>query len=205
MQAVAHIEAAGTPIDIEMLLLLRDNWSRIQEYLIQDKAATFGLFDGRTFKEERFAEFLHTNGIAWPRLESGRLSLRDEAFKDGAKTHPKAIGPIRDIRNALSQMRLEGLSVGKDGRNRCLLNPLGASTGRNQPSNARFIFGPSAWIRSLIKPAAGRAVAYIDWEQQEFCIAAVKSEDARMLAAYESGDAYLATAKAAGAITPRTP
>ena len=52
---------------------------------------------------------------------------------------------------------------GSDGRNRCLLSPFRSITGRNQPSNARFIFGPSCWLRSLIQPEPGRAVAYVDW------------------------------------------
>jgi DNA polymerase I-like protein with 3'-5' exonuclease and polymerase domains len=43
-------------------------------------------------------------------------------------------------------------------------------------------------------------VAYIDWAQQEFGIAAALSGDAAMLAAYCSGDPYLAFAKQAGAV-----
>jgi DNA polymerase I-like protein with 3'-5' exonuclease and polymerase domains len=44
------------------------------------------------------------------------------------------------------------------------------------------------------------AVAYIDFEQQEFAIAAKLSGDNHMLAAYASGDPYLAFGKQAGAI-----
>src|SRR5262249_35253825 len=77
-----------------------------------------------------------------------------------------------------------------------------ARTGRNQPSNSRFIFRPSVWLRSLIKPPPGMAVAYVDFEQQEFAIAAKLSGDANMLAAYISGDPYLAFAKQAGVIPP---
>src|SRR5262249_59692926 len=72
----------------------------------------------------------------------------------------------------------------------------------NQPSNSKFIFGPSVWIRSLIKPGAGRAVAYIDYGQQEFAIAAKLSGDRSMAEAYASGDPYLTFAKQAGAIPP---
>src|SRR5262249_33578635 len=71
---------------------------------------------------------------------------------------------------------------------------------RTAPSNSRFIFGPRVWIRSLIKAGPGTAVAYIDFEQQEFAIAAKLSGDSNMLAAYASGDPYLAFAKQAGAI-----
>jgi hypothetical protein len=64
------------------------------------------------------------------------------------------------------------LAVGHDGRNRCLLSAFRSLTGRNQPSNARFIFGPSCWLRGLIRPEPGRAIAYVDWSQQEFGVAA---------------------------------
>jgi DNA polymerase I-like protein with 3'-5' exonuclease and polymerase domains len=80
------------------------------------------------------------------------------------------------------------------------LSAFASRTGRNQPSNAKFIFGPSTWLRSLIRPESGRAVAYVDWEQQEFGIAAALSGDRGMMAAYRSGDPYLTFAKQAGAV-----
>jgi DNA polymerase I-like protein with 3'-5' exonuclease and polymerase domains len=58
------------------------------------------------------------------------------------------------------------------------------------------------WLRSLIQPPPGYGVAYIDWEQQELGIAAVRSGDQAMLSAYLSGDPYLEFAKQAGAIPP---
>ena len=84
----------------------------------------------------------------------------------------------------------------------CLLSPFRASTGRNQPSNTKFIFGPAVWLRGLIHPAPDYGLAYVDWSQQEFGIAAALSDDANMQAAYNSGDPYLAFAKQAKAIPP---
>jgi len=97
-------------------------------------------------------------------------------------------------------MKLEKLAVGPDGRNRCLLSPFSSRTSRNQPSNNRFIFGPSVWLRGLIKPERGQAIAYVDWSQQELGIAAALSQDQNMLAAYRSGDPYLTFAKQAGVV-----
>src|SRR5262249_10086676 len=116
--------------------------------------------------------------------------------------YPTNVAPIRELRHTLSQMRLNELAVGSDGRNRVLLSAFGSRTGRNQPSNSKFIFGPSAWLRSLIRPAPGRAIAYIDWSQQELAIAAALSGDTRMQEAYQSGDFYLKFAKMAGAVPP---
>ena len=56
------------------------------------------------------------------------------------------------------------------------------------------------WLRGLIKPVAGNAVAYVDWSQQEMGITAALSGDAAMMQAYRSGDPYLAFAKQAGAV-----
>jgi DNA polymerase-1 len=100
----------------------------------------------------------------------------------------------------LSQMRLINISVGQDGKNRCMLSPFKSKTGRNQPSTARFIFGPSSWVRGLITPPKGKTLAYVDWSQQEFGIAAALSGDQNMLRAYESGDPYLEFARQVRAV-----
>jgi DNA polymerase-1 len=97
-------------------------------------------------------------------------------------------------------MRLSDLAVGRDGRNRTLLSAFRSRTGRNQPSNTKYIFGPSVWLRGLVKPPPGHGLAYIDWSQQEFGIAAALSGDTAMQAAYLSGDPYLAFAKQAHAV-----
>jgi DNA polymerase I len=55
------------------------------------------------------------------------------------------------------------------------------------------------WLRGLIKPPPGHGIAYVDWAQQEFGIAAALSGDPLMMEAYRSGDPYLAFAKQAGA------
>jgi hypothetical protein len=152
------------------------------------------------FSAERFSAFLIRKGIAWPRLESGDLALEDDTFREMTRAYPTEVGPIRELRHVLGQLRLNELAVGADGRNRCLLSAFGSKTGRNQPSNSRFIFGPSTWLRSLIRPGPGRALAYVDWSQQELAIAAALSGDLKMQEAYRSGDFYLTFAKMAGAV-----
>jgi hypothetical protein len=153
-----------------------------------------------TFSAERWAAYLAGKGIPWPRLPSGALALDDDTFREMARAYPAEVGPIRELRNALGQLRLNDLAVGSDGRNRCLLSPFSSKTGRNQPSNTKFIFGPSTWLRCLIRPAPGRAVAYCDWSAQELGIAARLSGDRIMQDAYLSGDPYLFLARRAGAV-----
>ncbi len=198
MAATARMEHTGVPIEIETLRQLRDNWAAIRVSLIERVDRDFGVFDGTTFKRDRWAEWLAEAKIPWPRLPSGQLALDDDSFRMMARRFPR-IEPIRQLRVTLSQMRLEELAVGGDGRNRTMLSAFRSKTGRNQPSNSKFIFGPSAWLRSLIQPPPGCALAYLDWSQQEFGIAAALSGDAAMIRAYESGDPYLEFAKQAGA------
>jgi DNA polymerase I len=200
MAAAAAMEWAGVPIDVPTLELLRTHWVEIQSDLIR-AIDEYGIYDDRTFKADRWAALLVEKGIPWPRLESGQLDLEDGTFREMAKSYP-IVAPYRELRSALSSLRLNDLAVGSDGRGRCILSAFRAQTGRNQPSNTKFIFGPSVWLRGLVKPPAGHGVAYIDWSQQEFGIAAALSGDQAMLEAYLSGDSYLTFAKQAGAVPP---
>jgi hypothetical protein len=200
MAAAAHIEWTGIPIDTDALARLRAGWEDIQDRLIRKIDASYGVYDGRSFREEKFAQYLARAGVPWPRLDSGRLALDDDTFRDMARAYPEQIAPLRELRHALSKLRLNELAVGPDGRNRVLLSTFQSKTGRNQPSNSRYIFGPAVWLRGLIRPGPGMAVAYIDWEQQEFGIAAALSGDRAMQEAYRSGDPYLTFAKQAGGV-----
>jgi hypothetical protein len=198
MQAVSRIQTNGVPLDMHTLNKLMAQWDTIQDQLIADMDQDYGVYNGRTFKADQWERYLKAEGIPWARLDSGRLDMRDDTFRDMARAYPQ-VAPMRELRVSLSAMRLSGLQVGDDGRNRCLLSPFRARTGRNQPSSSRFIFGPSVWMRGLIQPRPGWGLAYLDWSQQEFGIAAALSGDAAMQAAYTSGDPYLAFAKQAGA------
>lgn len=199
MAAAARMESVGVPIDLAALSKIRGNWGTIQEQLIANIDQDYGVYEGRAFKHDRWERWVDQRSIPWPRLPSGKLALDDDTFREMARTFPQ-VSPIRELRTSLSQMRLNELAVGSDGRNRCLLSAFGSRTGRNQPSNSKFVFGPAVWLRGLIRPKAGMAIAYLDYEQQEFGIGAALSADRNMMHAYKSGDPYLAFAKQAGAV-----
>ena len=200
MAAAAAMEWNGTPTDTEMLKSFRLGWTSIQDDLI-GVIDTYSIYDGRSFKLDRWAKLMASLGIPWPILESGQLDLSDDTFRQMAKSYP-VVSPYRELRSSLSDLRLNDLSVGRDGRNRTILSVFRSRTGRNQPSNTKFIFGPSVWLRGLIKPPPGHGIAYIDWVQQEVGVAAVLSGDPLLLEAYLSGDVYLAFAKQAGLVPP---
>ena len=89
--------------------------------------------------------------------------------------------------------------AGSDADKSNLNLPFWTKTGRNAPKDdeekksigelrVRFMFGLPACLRSLIKPKEGKVLAYIDYSQQEFYIAAVLSNDPNMIEAYKSRD-----------------
>ena len=139
--------------------------------LAKEMDAPFGCYefdsDGRPhWRNHLFADYVQRNQMSWPTLSSGALDQRDQTFREMEGLFPQ-IGPLRELRYSLSKLRLNALSVGTDGRNRVLLSPYGSKTGRNQPSNARYIFGPAKWLRFLITPPPGRVSIHRDYRQQE--------------------------------------
>ena len=201
MKAVAVMERNGVPVDVLLLKKIQDHWEDLKFDLVEEIDKNFHVFEGTTFKEKRFYGWLENSGYSWPVTEKNKPKLDDETFRDQCRTHPE-LEPLRQLRFMLSKLRKLDLSIGGDGRNRVLLSALGAKTGRNTPSATKFVFGPATWIRSLIKPEEGRALAYVDWSAAEFGIAAFLSGDKTMQEAYLSGDPYLAFARLAGAVPP---
>jgi hypothetical protein len=199
--AVARMEAVGVPLDVGRLGRLREGWGRIRDTLVERVDRDYGVFHNGALQPRLWGRWLNRNRILWPRREDGDLDLRIDAFREMGRAHPR-LRRVAELQATLARFRAFELAVGRDGRNRCPLRPFASKTGRNQPGSSRFIFGPAAWVRGLIKPTQGMAVAYLDYEQQEFGIAAALSGDSAMREAYLSTDPYLAFAKQAGAVPP---
>ena len=192
IKTVSKIEDAGIPIDSSLYYKFKANWNEILETIIH-QYDTYGVYEGLSFHTDRFMAFLQSQNIQWPK-DRGKLKLDIDTFRDQSLIYLEIIA-IYEIRRLLSQLQHFDLPIGQDGRNRFNLRPFTAKTSRNQPRSRECIFGLSAWLRHLIKPQEGRAIAYIDWSQQEFGIGAALSQDANMLTAYQSGDPYLAFGK----------
>ena len=201
--AAARMEHLGTPIDTALHRRLTANWPALRHELIVNINRDFGVFDETddSFKTHKFVALVLRLNLPWPKLPSGALALDADTFDDMCRFHPE-LRPLYEVRSSLGEMRLTGLSIGPDHRNRCLLSVFQTVTGRNAPSNSQFIFGPARWMRGLIKPEPGTALAYCDWRSQEIAVAAALSGDERMAAAYWSGDIYMAFARDAGLVPP---
>lgn len=198
-KAVAKIEANGIPLDARNLRRIQNAWPEVRRQMIRSVDAKYNVYDGDSFKEIKFSDFLDKVGIDWPRLESGRLDLKARTFSDMSKREP-CVHALHELRKTLSGLTIQDIPVGLDNRNHFAVLPYRAKTGRNQPKGKEFIFSGAKWLRHLIRPEPGTALAYIDWSGQEFGIAAHQSGDPSMISAYESGDPHLAFAKFAGAV-----
>ena len=209
--ASALMEHCGVPIDMTVFPQLADQktWRAVRDAMVPAIDAQYGVYVRNqigdwSFNFERFAAYLARQGIVWPRLESGNLNMKRKTFEDMSKGWPQ-LEELRQLRHARDKMRKVKLAVGVDGRNRTVLWPFKAKTSRTQPKASQWIFSPAVWLRSLIKPEPGTAVAYIDYSSMEFLIAASLSDrhcgpTNNMLDMYRTGDPYLAFTKQVGAV-----
>jgi len=208
--ALARSEHAGVPIDMEIFPELANQkcWREIRDEMVPG-VDVHGIYVRDKLGEwhwnnARFEELVTSEGINWPRTESGKLDLRRKTFESMAKAYP-LLEPLRQLRYIRDKLRTIKLSVGHDGRNRTVLWPFSSKTSRTQPKAKHWIFSPSVWLRFFIKPEPGRALAYIDYSGMEFGAAAALSDkhtgpDNPMLDLYRSGDPYLNFGKTVGQI-----
>jgi DNA polymerase I len=208
----ALMEHHGVPIDMEIFPSLADRstWRALRDAMVPVIDAQYGVYvrnsaGNWSFNMEKFDQYLEREGItSWPRTETGRPNLERETFEEMTKGWSQ-LESLRQLRHVRDKMRTVQLTVGDDGRNRTVLWPFKAKTSRTQPAASQWIFSPAVWLRSLIKPKPGMAVAYIDYSAMEFLIAASLSDGHcgptnNMLDMYRTGDPYLTFAKRVGAV-----
>jgi hypothetical protein len=202
----AVMEHRGVPIDMKIFSQLQDRqaWAFVRDAIVPQVDAQYGVYvkgaDGDWhFSVAHFEEYLARAGIDWPRHETGKLNLRRKTFESMCKSWPE-LEPLRQLRYTRDKLRRIKLAVGTDNCNRTVLWPFSSKTGRTQPKASQWIFSPAVWLRALIKPGPGRAVAYIDWAGMEFQIAAVRSGDKQMLELYASGSPYIGFAQRVGQV-----
>ena len=202
--ASALMEHRGVPMDMEIFpqLANKRTWNAVRDALVPAIDAAYGVYVPNqagdwSFSMEKFADYLRRENIAWPVTEKGKLSTSNKTFDAMGKAFPQ-LEPLRQLRYTRNKLRKVKLAVGSDGRNRTVLWPCQSKTSRTQPKASQWIFSPAVFLRNLIKPGPGMAVAYVDWSSMEFMIAASLSGDPVMLDFYRSGDPYLTFAKRVG-------
>ena len=199
----AQKQHRGVPLDGPVLDHIRERWEAMRTDLVIAMDGPFGCYeivDGKAhWRMHLFEDLIRRRGYAWPTLESGTPDTTAETFGEMAIRYPE-LEPLRELRSSLSDLRLNKLEVGRDGRNRTPLWAYGTKTARNAPGGSAYVFGPAKWIRFLITPPPGFALVHRDYKQQEMYIAALLSGDSELLAACETGDVYLGIGKQLGLI-----
>jgi DNA polymerase I-like protein with 3'-5' exonuclease and polymerase domains len=208
---VAKIEDRGIPIDVDRLERIRARRDELILHLIAQHSH-IDVYDGTRLDGEKFEAFLVRKGLAerWKRTESGIYTTENSYLEEMGAADP-VIEELRQLKKTILQLQHDRFQAGADGRARCSLWAFSSITGRNQPASGKkqkdgirsdspYIFGLPKALRFLMRPAPGMALAYIDWEQQEFMIAALMSGDQEMQRAYKSGNPYIALAKKLGAV-----
>jgi hypothetical protein len=192
-KAQTAMELEGLPANRAKYECIRDNKEQLQRDVIDQLLADpryEGVYQFCSFNIKGFHEFLNREGIAWPRLSSGQLDIRDETIKAAAELEP-ALVAIHETRKILSALRGLEQPLCADDCLRCYTSPFHTATGRNNPSSKVFIPGMPRAFRQLIQPPEGEALLYFDFGQQEILIMAALSGDMNLLATYAARDPYV--------------
>lgn len=195
--ACAEIEHNGIPVDAPLLDLLRRHTGEVKLRLIGEGDRDFQCYEKGTLKAAKVWDFAKREGIPWPPLGTGAPATDKDTLKDLARTYPVVEG-FRQLKKTVGALRANKYAADRDGRSHVSPHPFGTVTGRCAPKGSHFLFSGPAWMRGLVRPSRGTTLAYLDYESEEFAIAAALSGDERMLHAYQSGDPYLAVGVAMG-------
>jgi hypothetical protein len=204
-KAQTVMELEGLPVNRAKYECIRDNKEQLQrdvidQLLVDPRYA--GVYQMYSFSIKGFQEFLNREAIAWPRLPSGHLDVREETIKAEAEIEP-ALAPIHETRKVLSALRGLEQPLCADDCLRCYTSPFHTATGRNNPSSKVFIPGMPRAFRQLLKPPEGEALLYLDFGQQEILIAAALSGDQNLLATYAAKDPYVKFGHDCGVLKPQ--
>ena len=226
MSAAAWVQYIGTPIDLPLYRRLSMNAGALRSAIIAKHADRFDVYERGRFNFVKFETFLAQEGFLaeWPRTAKGRLATSGKILKRVAETHPivgeflrfleavdlmegigssfNEAGEIETGRDENGDDKAKGLRVSASGRNRAPLLPFGAKTSRNTPPGRAYLFTNPKWMRFLIRPGKGRAIAAIDWRAQEIRIAANLSGDPALLEMCEHEDPYMQFAIILGLAPP---
>jgi DNA polymerase I len=199
-KTVAQIQARGMPIEVPLWNLVQENKGAVIRYLLQrfdpSQGSDTPIYtpDGE-WNYVRFEQWLTSAGVtAWPRLESGKLDIKGDAFR--MMYHVPGIERLHALRDSLGVIVRARIPIGRDGRNRPSLFPFCTATGRN--AHAKSLYNAHAGMRSFMVFPPDKIGVYLDWRTQEIAVAAALSGDAALKDAYVNGDIYHALARICG-------
>jgi hypothetical protein len=107
-----------------------------------------GVYEGTSFRTGPLRRLPRTRGLPWPRL-ARRSSRLDDVHASASQarptgsTAPASLRELADRARPAPAQRPRGRVRRPQPR---LLSAFRSRTGRNQPSNSRFVFGPATWV-----------------------------------------------------------
>ena len=199
-KCVALIQSRGMYIDVPLWNATQENKAAVITELLRQLDPSHGtacpIFDqDGSYEQKRLENWLAQNGVtAWPRTPTGIISTKRDSFR--LMTHIPGVEAISALKDSLRVITSAKLPIGRDGRNRPSIFPFGTATGRN--AHSKSLFNAHAGMRSFMVAPPGKILVYLDWRTQEVAVAAARSQDPGLLAAYRGGDVYHTLAVTSG-------
>jgi DNA polymerase-1 len=210
MSAAAWVQFVGTPVNLPLYRRFSMNAVALRSAFIEKHADRFDVYECGHFNHVKYASFIAREGLSgvWPRTPKGQFARGGRALENLSESYPIAgelllflntVDLLEGIGSSFNEAGgieeneelAKGLRINADGRNHANMLPFTAKTSRNAPPGRAFLFTNPKWMRYLIRPEKGRAIAFIDWVAQELRIAAARSRDPALLAVCERDDPYI--------------
>jgi DNA polymerase I len=210
MSVAAWVQYIGTPIDLPLYRRFSMNAVALRSTYIEKYADRFDVYEHGHFNHDKYASFIAREGLlgVWPRTPKGQLARAGRPLENLSESYPivgdfllfsATIDMLEGIGSSFNEAgeieededKAGGLRINADGRNHAAMFPFSAKTSRNAPRGRAFLFTNPIWMRYLIRPEKGRAIAFIDWVAQELRIAAARSGDPALLALCARADPYI--------------
>lgn len=199
--------SAGFPVNAVAINKIFSNRDLVKRNLIRNLTSEwrecFTLEkSGFVLKQHLLEALLKRKGWTnWSRTDSGKLSLDADYLKELEKRIPE-VRDLRQYRQTENTLRSADLRDKiKDGYIKPRTSPFTAVTGRNGLEPTRgYLLNLPKWIRKIIHPHKDMVLLSGDWSQQEIAVGAALSGDENLIAAYNTGDIYVAMGKLANMI-----
>jgi hypothetical protein len=208
MSVAAWVRHVGIQIDMPLYRRFSMNAGALRSSFIAADADEFDVYENGHFNFDKFEVWLEGKGLlaAWPRTPRGMLATSGKVLERMENEEVKkllsfsaTVDLLESIGSSFSASgeieedpdKAKGLQICPDGRNRASIFPFTAKTSRNAPRGRAFLFTNPHWMRFLIRPPKGRAIAHLDWVAQELRIAAILSSDPALLELCAREDPYI--------------